>query len=218
MTALPNLIYYRDTFHSDKTMEKPFSQACENNKQPILQTIKPYLVDAKGVLEIGSGTGQHAVYFAKQLPHLQWHTSDVEQHHVGINMWLAEAQCDNLAPPIPLNVNDSWPELTVDAIYTSNTLHIMSWPEACRLIMKASELLPLQGYLLVYGPFNYNGEYTAESNRAFDQMLRERDALSGLRDMRDVTEQMNNAGFVLIEDAALPANNRCLIWQLTRKL
>lgn len=199
-------------------MEKPFSKACENNKQPILQTIQPYLKDAKRVLEIGSGTGQHAVYFAKQLPHLQWHTSDVEQHHAGIKMWLQEAQCANLLPPIALNVNDVWPELAVDAIYTSNTLHIMSWPEACRLIMKSAELLPMNGYLFVYGPFNYNGEFTAESNRAFDQMLRERDPLSGLRDMNDVTQHMNNAGFVLIEDADLPANNRCLIWQLNRKL
>jgi len=199
-------------------MEKPFSQACENNKGPILRAILPYLSKAEQVLEIGSGTGQHAIYFAAQMPHLTWHTSDMPRHHEGINMWLREAGVANIKPPIALDVNDSWPELAIDALFTSNTFHIMSWKEVCRLIVKTAEMLPLNGYLMVYGPFNYDGQYTAESNRAFDNMLRSRDALSGLRDMADVTSKMSAAGFELLEDVAMPANNRCLIWQLVRKL
>lgn len=198
-------------------MKKPFSEACENNKHAILGAIKPYLTDVGSVLELGSGTGQHAVYFAQQLQHLIWQTSDLEPHLAGISQWLDEAAHPNLPPPLALDINQPWPILAVEAIFTANTFHIMSWAEVCRMILKASETLPMGGYFIVYGPFKYDGQYNAESDRRFDEMLHQRDALSGLRDIVDIVEQMAANGFELREDIPMPANNRCHVWQLIHK-
>lgn len=199
-------------------MQKPYSQACENNKRPILDVISPIMMDVSNVLEIGSGTGQHAVFFAEKMPHLRWHCSDVVAHHAGIQCWIDDAALTNVVDPIPLNVNDLWPQRRFDVVFTANTFHIMAWSEVCRLIEQAPSVLLPKGFLVVYGPFNYQGLHTSDSNRAFDEMLRARDPLSGIRDIETVSEKMMQHGFTLHADHALPANNRCLIWRLTGQI
>jgi len=165
------------------------------------------------VLEIGSGTGQHAVYFARHLPHLIWQASDVAPHLPGIRAWIDEAPLSNLPAPIALDINDAtWPRVDADAVFTSNTVHIASWPEVQRLFQQAGALLPEGGVLAVYGPFKYGGVHTAESNARFDLMLRERDPRSGLREFEAVDDLARKSGFILLEEHAMPANNRTVVW------
>lgn len=194
-------------------MERPFSQACENNKEPILAVLKRHFGDVSRVLEVGSGTGQHAVFFAEHLPHLQWQTADRPEHLPGIRQWLEWAGVDNVLPPLQLDVNDEWPSLEVDAVFSANTLHIMSWPEVERFFAKLGTILNSGAMLCVYGPFNYGGEYTSTSNAQFDQWLKGRDPLSGIRDIEAVSELAATIGLTLLEDCAMPANNRCLVWK-----
>ena len=193
---------------------KPYSEACERNGDPILAMIQPVLTRCRAVLEIGSGTGQHAVYFAGRMPHLLWHTSDRQENHPGIELWIAEAGMENLPPPLVLDVAQSpWPEVAVDAVFSANTAHIMHWPEVEALFVGVGKLLPEQGVFLLYGPFNYNQAYTSESNERFDGWLKARDPLSGIRNFEDVDRLARQAGMVLREDFAMPANNRLLFWQ-----
>ncbi len=195
-------------------MTKPYSAACEQNRAPILAVIQPLLTRCGQLLEIGSGTGQHAVYLGEQLPHLQWQTSDVPDYHPAILAWLSEAALDNVLPPLTLDVSQPvWPELVVDAVFTANTLHIMSWPEVVACFAGVGRLLETGGLLLVYGPFNYQGQYTSESNARFDQWLQERDPASGVRDFEALDLLAESAGMRLQADYEMPANNRILCWQ-----
>ncbi len=196
-------------------MEKPFSRACENNRQPILDVIGPLYAGCRAVLEIGSGTGQHAVFFAAQLPHLQWHTSDLPEHHPGIIAWLADAGPGNAHPPLALDVCGDWPALDVDAAFSANTAHIMHWHMVEAMIAGVGQLLPAGGRFALYGPFSYAGHHTSDSNARFDEMLRARDPGMGVRDFDDVTRLAAAAGLELLEDRAMPANNRTLCWQKT---
>jgi SAM-dependent methyltransferase len=192
---------------------KPFSEACERNKEPILSVLREVFADRKRVLEIGSGTGQHAVHFAAGLPHLLWQASDVKEHLPGIRGWREEAALANLPEPIALDLNqDPWPEVRADAVFTANTLHIVSWPEVHTLLDRIGRLLPGGGVLAVYGPFNYGGRFTSDSNARFDQMLRDRDPRSGIRNFEDVDALAREQGFMLERDVAMPANNRTLVW------
>lgn len=195
-------------------MNKPFAESCEQNKQVILEAIRDVFRDRKQVLEIGSGTGQHAVFFAAQLPHLVWHTSDVAQHHSGINAWINDTGLSNVIPPLDLDVNNAnWPHMEgIDACFTANTLHIMSWSSVINFFQGISRTLPARAALCIYGPFNYDGQFTSESNRNFDQWLKARDPQSGIRDMNDLLELGKKTGFELTQDIAMPANNRTLIW------
>jgi cyclopropane fatty-acyl-phospholipid synthase-like methyltransferase len=204
----------RDEVHGETmAMTKPFSDACERNKQPILDVLRTAFADRRQVLELGAGTGQHAVHFARHLPHLVWQTSDVAQHLPGIQQWIDEAALPNLPAAIGLDINQaSWPSIGADAVFTANTLHIISWPEVQRLFERVGALLPAQGVLVVYGPFKYRGMHTAESNARFDIMLRERDPDSGLRDFEAVEELARHNGFALMQDQAMPANNRTVVW------
>jgi cyclopropane fatty-acyl-phospholipid synthase-like methyltransferase len=193
---------------------KPYSEACERNRDPILSVIQPILSGCRAVLEIGSGTGQHAVFFAASMPHLLWHTSDRQEYHAGIELWLAEAGLANVRAPLPLDVGQAaWPEMDVDAVFSANTAHIMHWHEVEALFAGVGRLLPEQGVFLLYGPFNYRQAYTSESNERFDGWLKARDPLSGIRGFEDVDRLAQRAGMVLREDFAMPANNRLLFWQ-----
>lgn len=195
-------------------MNKPHSEACERNRDPILAVIQPILSRCRAVLEIGSGTGQHAVYFAARMPHLLWHTSDRVENHPGIRLWLEEARLDNLPPPLFLDVVAMpWPAPAVDAVFSANTAHIMRWREVEALFAGVGALLPEGGAFLLYGPFNYNGQYTSDSNREFDTRLKSRDPLGGLRDFEAVDRLANQAGLRLMQDFAMPANNRLLYWE-----
>ncbi len=193
-------------------MNKPYSQACENNKGYIL----PLLVDAfkhsKTLLEIGSGTGQHAVHFAPNMPWLTWQTSDLLVNHQGISQWLNESPASNLLPPVELDLNSTWPIKTIDAIYTANTLHIVSWPLVQAFFAGVSQHLKVKGKCCIYGPFNYQGQYTSESNASFDLWLKERDSQSAIRDIEAVVDLAKNAGLSLARDHAMPANNRLLVF------
>lgn len=193
--------------------EKPFSAACERNRAPILAVLRQHFADRRRVLEIGSGTGQHAVHFAAAMPHLSWQTSDRAENHDGIRQWLAEAALPNVLPPLRLDVQGAWPAQTFDALFTANTLHIMGWVEVRRFFAMLPSVLDEEALLVVYGPFNYGGVFTSASNAAFDADLRSRGAHMGIRDFEAVDELAAAAGFALRQDHALPANNRCVVWQ-----
>ncbi len=199
---------------------KPFSESCEQNKDVILNIIKPVLAASTRLLEIGSGTGQHAVYFGHAMPYLQWHTSDRSESLSGIQMWL-DAAADNMNvanvhSPFVLDVMQThWPEVEFDAVFTANTLHIMSLPEVEVLFKKIPLLLQKEGVFLVYGPFNTNGQYTSESNRQFDGWLKSRDPDSGIKDFTVIDELAQKSGLKLQADYEMPANNRILFWRKT---
>jgi len=196
-------------------IDKPFSESCVQNRDPILAILRPLFADRRHVLEIGSGTGQHAVYFAADLPHLVWQTADVPQHHPGIQAWLEEAALPNVLPPLALDVNDAaWRSGRYDAVFSANTLHIMGWPEVERFFAGVGAVLEAGGILAVYGPFNYGGRYTSESNARFDAWLKARDPASGVRDFEAVEALARSQGLVLQQDIAMPANNRTLVWRM----
>jgi len=199
-------------------LNKPYAESCEQNREPILSVIQPLLARSKAVLEIGSGTGQHAVYFAQGMPQLVWHTSDQAEHHPGIHCWLEEADLENTQLPLELDVSQPvWPEMVIDSVFTANTLHIMSWQHVEKLFAGVGRILPNNGQLLIYGPFNYNNNYTSNSNREFDGWLKSRDPLSGIRNFEDVNALAEQAGMRLMNDYAMPANNRILYWEKINK-
>lgn len=197
--------------------DKPFSESCVQNRDPILAVLHEVFADRSTVLEIGSGTGQHAVDFGTELPHLRWQTADVLPHHPGIQLWLDEAALPNVLPPIVLDVNQtSWRRGRYDAVFSANTLHIMSWSEVGQFFAGVGEVLEPDGVLVVYGPFNYNGAFTSESNARFDLWLKSRDPASGVRDFEAVDALARAQGLILQQDVAMPANNRTLVWRRSR--
>ncbi len=196
-------------------MEKPHAPSCERNRDPILAVLEDHFGDRRHVLEIGSGTGQHAVFFAARLPHLHWQTSDVADALPGIRAWLDEAALPNTPPPLALDVSAGWPALCVDAVFSANTLHIMPWGAVERLFATLPDVLTDDARFAVYGPFNYAGRFTSPSNENFDAWLKERGAHQGIRDFEKVNDLAIAAGLTLIEDRAMPSNNRCLVWQRT---
>jgi hypothetical protein len=192
---------------------KPFSEASDRNKEPILEVLRKALAGVRSVLEIGSGTGQHAVHFAANMPHLLWQTSDLPENHAGIRAWITEAGLRNAKPPLWLDVcRPTWPIKHADAAFTANTLHIVSWKAVRAMFTGVSRVLG-PGPFCTYGPFNYQGRYTSESNAAFDQMLRQRDPNSGIRDVDDLAAVAADLGLTLEADHAMPANNRLLVWR-----
>lgn len=194
-------------------MNKPYSESCEQNKAPIAQVLQTIFADRQAVLEIGSGTGQHAVYFGSLFPHLHWHTSDLSVYHAGIRAWLAEAMLANVHPPLDLDVTQTpWPTLAVDAVYSANTAHIMGWPQVQAMFAGVAKLLPVAGLFALYGPFNYGGQFTSASNARFEQWLRERDPVSGIRDFEALDALARAHGMTLDADYAMPVNNHFLVW------
>lgn len=194
--------------------EKPYAPSCERNREPILAVLRRHFHDRHRVLEIGSGTGQHAVYFGAALPQLQWQTSDRAEQHEGIRAWLAEAALPNVLQPLMLDVmSDDWPPPGYDAAFSANTLHIMSWPAVKSCFAGLGRVLTEDARMVIYGPFNVDGHYTSASNAEFDRWLKARDTEMGIRDLAAVDALAAAIGLRLIEDVAMPANNRCLIWQ-----
>ncbi len=195
--------------------EKPHAPSCERNRDPILEVLRDCFADRNKVLEIGSGTGQHAVYFAEALPHLTWQASDRQENLAGIRAWLEEAALPNTPPPLELDVQESWPTLSVDAVFSANSLHIMSWQAVEKLFEALPAIMAADFKLLVYGPFNYGGQFTSDSNAAFEVWLKERGAHQGIRDFEAVDALARGIGLELVEDREMPANNRCLLWRRT---
>lgn len=197
-------------------MSKQFSAACERNRDPILSILRDVLADRKTVLEIGSGTGQHAVYFGAQLPHLSWQTSDRVQNHPSIHDWLQEARLPNVLPPLALDVeSDGWPETQFDAVYSANTCHIMPWSAVQAMFAGIGRVLQAGGVVCIYGPFNYGGAFTSASNAQFDASLKAQAAHMGIRDFEAVNALAAGQGLALQADHAMPANNRLLVWRRT---
>lgn len=196
-----------------------FSQACENNKQPILEVLQQELQDSIHVLEVGSGTGQHSVYFAPRLTHLTWQTSDMLANHATINAWHADYPAPNLYAPLTFDVSrDSVPvnevaDAPYDAVFTANSLHIMSWTLVAKLFQLVGDMLPLNGKFIVYDPFNENGSYSSASNRQFDHSLRQRDANSGIRHLEDVINLANTHHLMLGKRYEMPSNNQILVFE-----
>jgi SAM-dependent methyltransferase len=191
-------------------VEKPFSQACENNKEPILAVLREHL-GAGRLLEIGSGTGQHAAWLPTFLPGLEWQPSDVAENLPGIRAWLDEGPV-NVHTPLELDVRGAWPDDTFDFIFTANTFHIMDADSVRLCIRQAADHLRHDGLFLIYGPFCYNGA-CADSNARFDATLRERDPSMGLRDYEWIEACMGEAGLTPVGDHAMPANNRILVFR-----
>ena len=195
-------------------MMKPFSEACEQNKHPILAVLQQYFTDVSNVLEIGSGTGQHAVFFAAELPHLNWLASEVAEHHPGVNAWLEEAGLANLTGPVELDVNQpDWPVNKIEAVFSANTVHIMDWSSVENMFAGIGKILQTEGVFCLYGPFNYEGNYTSDSNARFDQWLKQRDPASGIRDFEALNILAQQHGMALLADHVMPVNNRVLVWQ-----
>lgn len=195
------------------TDSKPFAPHCERNKEPILAVLRPYFADRRRVLEIGSGTGQHAVFFAPAFPNAVWQTSDLEENLPGIRLWLQEAALPNLPPPLSLDVTGPWPKQRFDAVFSANSLHIMPWAAVEQLFANLDSVLEAHATVAIYGPFNYRGAYTSDSNREFDGWLQQRSALSGIRDFEAVDALARRIALKLVNDHAMPANNRLLVWQ-----
>jgi cyclopropane fatty-acyl-phospholipid synthase-like methyltransferase len=193
--------------------DKPYAEACDQNKTPILTVLSRLFTKTRSVLEIGSGTGQHAVHFASAMPHLIWQTSDMAANHLGIRAWLDEAALPNTRNPIDLDVRDVWPAETYDGIFSANTTHIMSWSEVEHLFEGVGRVLAHSGCFALYGPFNYYGQYTSDSNRRFDGWLKQRNPLSGIRDFSDLNRLAEAQGLNIEEDVEMPVNNRILVWR-----
>lgn len=194
--------------------DKPYSESCDQNKLPILEVLREVLSPRDSVLEIGSGTGQHAVYFASQLPGLSWQPSDRGENLPGIRAWMADAGQSNVREPLELDVlRGAWPDLTVQAVFSANTAHIMSWPAVAAMFQGVGECLDGAGRFCLYGPFSYGGHHTSPSNASFDQWLKARDPQSGVRDFDDLDRLAGKAGMELQQDYEMPVNNRILVWR-----
>lgn len=199
---------------------KPHSPSCERNRDPILSVLREHFADRREVLEIGSGTGQHAVHFAAAMPWLSWQCSDHADHLPGIRLWLDEAALPNTPPPFVLQAVlqpapgfSPPPPHRYDTVFTANTLHIMGWPEVQACFAGLATALADDGVLAVYGPFNRDGVFSSDSNREFDASLKARDPRSGIRDFEAVNALAEAIGLHLVADIAMPANNRTLVWQ-----
>jgi Protein of unknown function (DUF938) len=192
----------------------PFSQAAENNKEPIARVLREAFADALKVLEIGSGTGQHAVYFGQCLPHLIWQPSDLESNLADIRARLAAEAPDNVLAPMALDVAmQPWPAIKVDSVFSANAVHIMSWPHVVHMFRGIGQIIAGQGTVCLYGPFKYRAEFTTPSNAEFDLWLKRRDPLSGIRDFEDVDALARAIGLQLVANHAMPANNQLLVWR-----
>ena len=194
--------------------EKPFSQACENNKQPILEVLRTVLDQPALVLEIGTGTGQHAVHFASNLPHLTWQPTDVPGSEKVCLPWLHEYALANVLAPLALDVTrENWPVKKVDAVFSANTAHIMAWSEVEEMFRGVEAITSAGASFCLYGPFNYSGRYTSDSNRRFDESLRAQPGQMGIRDLDDLRALADRTALSLESDMPMPANNRLLLWR-----
>lgn len=194
--------------------DKPFSPACARNRAPILAALCEHFADRRHVLEIGSGTGQHAVHFAAAMPWLVWQCSDVAEHLPGIGLWLDEAGLGNTPEAIALDVTrGSWPVQRFDAVFSANTLHIMGGAEVEAMFAGLGAVLADDAMLAIYGPFNLGGDFTSDSNREFDGWLKACDPDSGIRDVEQADALARGIGLQSVADVAMPANNRMLVWR-----
>ena len=199
-------------------MNKPVSEACLRNQAPIADALIKLLPSAARLLEIGSGTGQHAVFCAKALPHISWQPSDLTQHHDGMKLWITEANLANVLAPLMLDVDQAWPDFSstqkIDHVFTANTVHYIAHESVVNMFTGISRLLDKDGLFMMYGPVNINGEYTSEGNVRLDEWLKTCvNPLAGIKDLADIAGLAKDQGLALIDNLAMPANNRLLVFQ-----
>lgn len=194
---------------------KPVAESCIENRRPILTVLRQLLPGRGSLLEIGSGTGQHAVYFAPEFPTLKWQTSDRAENHPAIRAWLADEGVANILPPLLLDVLQPWPlqQPSFDTVFSANTAHIMGWQAVEAMFAGVGRVLCEGGLFLLYGPFNYKGRFTTEGNARFEQWLKQRDPQSGIRDIEALRALGSAHHLQLYRDFAMPANNRLLVWR-----
>jgi SAM-dependent methyltransferase len=196
-------------------MSLPFSAACERNKEPIRAILEGAFARVSRVLEVGSGTGQHAVWFAQHLPHVAWQPSEVAAELPALRLRLETEAPDNVLPALALDVaDDPWPVPPHDGVFTANTLHIVSFGHVQHFFRGVGSVLAPGGTLCVYGPFRYGGQFTSPSNAEFDRWLKARDGASGVRDFEAVDALARAVGLELVADHAMPANNQTLVWRM----
>ncbi len=200
-----------------KHTEKPFSPSCERNQEAILAVLKEqWRKQDQWVLELGSGTGQHAVFFAEHFPSIIWQTADLKRNHNGINMWLNEASLTNTRAPVEYQAGQSlWPDVKIDVVFIANTLHIMSFELVEILINDLGHNLSKGNRVMFYGPFKYQGAFTSTSNAEFDLWLKDNDTESGIRDFEVINQLMALQSIQLVKDIKMPANNQLLVYQKT---
>jgi cyclopropane fatty-acyl-phospholipid synthase-like methyltransferase len=192
---------------------KPFAPAAERNRQPILDVIKTEFRDCSSILEIGSGTGQHAVFFAEAMPWLTWQTSDLAENHDGIRSWIADSRLTNVLEPILLNVETAQDfEGEYDGVFSANTAHIMSMKGVACMYALVARVLVAGGVFCLYGPFNQDGKFSTESNRRFDESLRKQDPAMGIRDLADLDDFAATCMMQRDWLYAMPANNLLAVW------
>ncbi len=192
----------------------PSSEACERNKGPILAILARVLTGPRLVLEIGAGTGQHAVHFARHLPELTWQPTERREWLEPLAERIRREGPPNLRAPLELDVSaTAWPLESADVVYSANTLHIMAWHEVEAFFRGVGRVLAQGGHLAVYGPFRFHGDYTSASNAEFDAYLRSRDPASGIRDFEAVDALAAAEQLQLDANHAMPANNQLLLWQ-----
>ena len=197
----------------DETHLKPYAPSCDRNKNAIFAVLNRYLRGTSEILEIGSGTGQHAVHMGEHLPHLRWQTSELPEHHAGILAWIRDSGLKNVIEPLEIDVNETvWPIQSIQAIYTANTTHIMSWGSVEAMFRGVGRTLNGNGLLLIYGPFNYNGEFTSSGNRQLNDFIKSNNNASAIRDFEAVDELACANSLKLVADNKMPANNRLLVW------
>ncbi|WP_432474438.1 DUF938 domain-containing protein [Amphritea sp. HPY] len=191
-----------------------YSVASERNQEVILAILRQLLRVDEQVLEIGSGSGQHSIHFCRALPDITWNPSELENNLVALAANLKQAGIANINRPLALDVSWShWPVTDLSAVYTANTLHIVSWQQVEALFEGVGRCLKSQGLLIIYGPFRYAGQFTTPSNAEFDRWLRLQDSASGIRDFEAVQRLAERQGLVLLADHAMPANNQLLVWE-----
>ena len=196
-------------------MELPFSPSADRNKEPILEVLKKVLrPEDQRLLEVGAGTGQHAVYLAPFFPKMEWTPTEVAENLPLLRERIKQNGIPNITTPFRMTVGqDDFPIRIFDVILTINTFHIMHWKECKTFIKLISGRLQEGGKVLIYGPFNYNGKFTTPSNEEFDKALREKDPQSGIRNFEDVLNAMFKNGFELLKDVEMPSNNRMLVFR-----
>lgn len=193
---------------------KPFAETAEENKAVVLPILQPYLNGVDTALEIASGTGQQIVYFAEKHPEIVWQASDLAENIPDINSWVRESQLPNLREPLVIDVaSPNWPIHDIPFIYTSNSLHIMSWSHVENFFENAGRLLRDNAYFCIYGPFSFDGQHISESNKRFDAYLIQRNAGGGVRDTSALISLGSLHGLSLQHVVDMPHNNHILIWQ-----
>ncbi len=196
--------------------EQPYAESTARNAEPILEVLRQEFRNCTDVLEIGSGTGQHAVRFASELGHLRWQTSDLDENHAGIRAWIAESGLPNVCAPLSLDVMTAELQAAYyDAVYSSNTAHIMSFDAVIRMFAIVGKALRPNGVFCLYGPFRKGGEFNTESNAAFDVHLRSRVAAMGIRDLEALDGLAAEHDLQRTGLYAVPSNNLVAVWQKT---